>query len=131
MFKKNLRFRSLELVGRVHYTVRLLCLGPTEVNLSVYSERKISKARKRKKWGCRGVRAQRCDCNTTVVSSIPTRGMNYFLLIRFFAPAPKQKAGVEFRHTTRSSKKNSPENEERSVLILGFLYLHCYVRYTA
>ena len=35
-------------------------------------------------WGGRGAGVQGCDCNASVVISIPARGMNYYLLILIF-----------------------------------------------
>ena len=68
---------------------------------------------------------QECDCNTTVVGSIPTRGNYLFLYFHFFALAPRQKLGVEtyFKpgfamYSTHNASTNLAESGERSVLTL-------------
>ena len=52
--------------------------------------------------------AQGCGCNVTVVSSIPTRGLQ-LLFINIFIPSlchRGTKPGVEFRHSTCNASKN-------------------------
>ena len=66
--------------------------------------------------------AQVCDCKVSVVGSIPTR-VNELLFIHIFIFSFGKKPGVEFRHSTRNSSKNSAKSGERSVLPLGSLCL--------
>ena len=60
---------------------------------------------------------------------MPTRGSEllFINIFYFFALAPIQKPGVEFRYSTHYALKKTAESEEWSVSTLGFLWLCCTI----
>ena len=82
-------------------------------------------------WGRRVAGEQGCECNATVVCSIPIQGNELLfvnILISSFRHQGKMPS-VEFRYSTRNAAKNSVESAERSILTLGSP-LSCYMRYS-
>ena len=66
----------------------------------------------------RGVRAQACDCNRSVVNSISTRGKELLFIKVFISSLWYQGKRVALGFALQHAIKNSTESGERSVLTL-------------